>query len=163
LRVNHRILLGSYPIPILAGIPNHNFLVWTDSQGMPRFEINGGAINPDGSFNYAALFGRLTAVETDYSKRDPRRFPEFHIRPASRMTILLEAPRDEIAEIWATGARAAERIATSGLRYFILTSNSNSVATSVAHSMGLAPPSACLGLLRAPGARRRLTVAAATL
>lgn len=158
--MNHRILLGSYPIPTLAGIPNHNFLVWTDSQDMPLFEINGGAVNPDGSFNYAALFGRLTAVETDYSKRDPRRFPEFHIRPASRMVTLLEAPRDEVAEIWAAGARTAERIAASGLRYFILTSNSNSVATSVARAMGLALPRACLGPLRAPGARRRLAVAA---
>jgi hypothetical protein len=161
--VNHRILLGSYPIPILAGIPNHNFLVWTDSLGTPLFEINGGAINPDGSFNYAAVFGRLTAVETDYSKRDPRHFPEFYVRPSARMTVLLEAPRDEVAEIWATGARTAKRIAASSLHYFILTKNSNSVATSIARSMGFELPSCCLGRLQAPGARRRLTVAEATL
>lgn len=158
--MNHRILLGAYPIPILAGIAHHNFLVWTDNRGKPLFEINGGALNPDGSFNYAAISGRLVAIATDYSQRDPRRFPEFHIRPTSRMTMLLEAPRDEIADIWAVGTRRAEQIAACSLRYFILTSNSNTVASSVARAMGLSLPPACLGRMRAPGARRRLSIAA---
>lgn len=157
--MNHRILLGSYPIPRFAGIPNHNFLVWTDHDGTPLFEINGGAVNPDGTFNYAAIFGRLTAVETDYSKRDPACFPEFHIRPTSRSTVLLEAPRDEIAARWASGVRTAGRISASGLRYSILTRNSNSVATAIALGMELVLPAASLGRLRAPGARRRLALA----
>lgn len=158
--MNHRILLGSYPIPRFAGIPNHNFLVWVDHEGRPLFEINGGAVNADGTFNYAAIFGRLTAVETDYSKRDPMRFPEFHIRPTSRSVVLMEAPCDEIGMRWMAGVEAAGQIAASGLRYSMLTRNSNSVATAVARSMDIMLPRASLGLLRAPGARRPLAVSA---
>ncbi|MGB3386951.1 MAG: hypothetical protein WBA88_03110 [Pseudaminobacter sp.] len=157
--MNHRILLGSYPIPRFAGVPHHNFLVWVDDEGRPLFEINGGAANPDGGFNYAAIFGRLTAVETDYSKRDPVRFPEFHIRSTSRSIALVEASREEIGMRWAAGVEATRRIAASGLRYSILTRNSNSVATAVARSMDIMLPPASLGLLRAPGARRRLVLA----
>lgn len=157
--MNHRILLGSYPIPRFAGIPNHNFLVWIDEEGRPLFEINGGASNPDGTFNYAAVSGRLVAVETDYARRDPLRCPEFHIRPTSRTTLLLEAPCSEIAARWAAGVRTAELIAASGLRYFLLTRNSNSVATTVAKGMDLTLPHTSLGRLRAPGARRHLALA----
>ncbi|MEP9371364.1 hypothetical protein [Mesorhizobium sp. KR1-2] len=95
--MNHHVLVGCYPIPCFGGIPNHNFLVWTDASGTPLFEINGGAVNPDGSFNYRAIVGRLTAVETDYARHDPVRYPEFYLRPTSRSLLLLEASPDEIA------------------------------------------------------------------
>ncbi|PSJ59702.1 hypothetical protein C7I85_15190 [Mesorhizobium soli] len=154
--MNHRILFGSYPIPRFANVANHNFLVWTDEEGRPLFEINGGASNPDGTFNYAAAFSRLTAVQTDYARRDPRLYPEFYVRPTSRTVTLFEAGYREVAARWRAGVEMAERIAAAGLRYSFLTQNSNSVASTVARSMELSVPSAALGILRAPGGRRRL-------
>lgn len=154
--MNHRILLGCYPIPCFGSIPNHNFLVRTDASGKPLFEINGGAVKPDGTYNYRAVIGRLTAVETDYACRDPLRCPEFYPRPTSRLLLLLEAGPDEVAERWSAGLEAVRRISGLGLRYSLLTRNSNSVASAVAGSMGLALPSSALGMLRAPGGRRRL-------
>ncbi|MDA4629643.1 hypothetical protein NZA98_00685, partial [Escherichia coli] len=98
--MNHRILFGSYPIPRFAGIASHNFVVWTDETGRPLYEINGGAANADGSFNYCAIRGRLTAVVTDYSKRDLIYCPEFYVRPTSRTTLLLEGNYTAIATKW---------------------------------------------------------------
>jgi hypothetical protein len=156
--MSHRILFGSYPIPRFAGVPSHNFLVWVDPNGMPLYEINGGASNRDGSFNYFSIFGRLTAVETDYSNRNTVYCPEFHIRPTSRTVLLLEAPYREVAARWTRGMRTVNRIAASGLRYSFLTQNSNSVATAVAQGMDLVVPRSSLGPLRAPGGRRRLAL-----
>lgn len=160
-KMNHRILLGCYPIPCFGGIPNHNFLVWADASGTPLFEINGGAVKPDGTYDYRAITGRLTAVETDYARRDARRCPEFYLRPASRSLLLLEASPDEVAARWSIGSEAAGRIAGLGLRYSLLTQNSNSVASAVAGSMELPLPPSALGMLRAPGGRRRLAYASA--
>lgn len=154
--MNHRILFGSYPIPRFAKIANHNFIVWTDADGEPLFEINGGASNPDGTFNYAAAFSRLTAVQTDYTRRDPQRCPEFYLRPTSRTVLMFEAGYREVSARWRAGVEMAERIAGSRLLYSFLTQNSNSVASTVARSMELSVPPAALGLLRAPGGRRRL-------
>ena len=154
--MNHRILFGSYPIPRFAGIASHNFVVWTDDQGKPLYEINGGAANADGSFNYCAVRGPLTAVVTDYAKRDLAYFPEFYVRPTSRTILLIEGSYTSIAGRWRAAVGVAERIRLSGLRYSFLIQNSNSVATAIAEGMGLTPPSTAVGRVRAPGSLRQL-------
>ena len=156
--MNHRILFGSYPIPRFAGIASHNFVVWTDEIGGPLFEINGGAANADGSFNYCAIRGPLTAVVTDYAKRDLVYCPEFYVRPTSRTTLLMEGNYTSIAGRWRAAVDVAERIRISKLRYSFLIQNSNSVATAIAEGMGLKPPSAAIGRVKAPGSHRHLVL-----
>ncbi|ATU91361.1 hypothetical protein [Phyllobacterium zundukense] len=156
--MNHRILFGSYPIPRFAGIASHNFVVWTDEKGRPLYEINGGAANADGSFNYCAIRGPLTAVVTDYAKRDLVYYPEFYVRPTSRTTVLLESGYASIAARWRAAVDVAERIRLSSLRYSFLIQNSNSVATAIAEGMGLTPPSAAIGRVKAPGSHRHLVL-----
>ena len=156
LSMQHRILFGSYPIPRFAGIASHNFVVWADASGRPLFEINGGAANADGSFNYCAIGGPLTAVVTDYSKRDLIYFPEFYVRPTSRMTVLIEGSHATVAARWRAAVTVAERIRQSELRYSFLIQNSNSVATAVTKAMGLIPPRKAVGRVKAPGSRRQL-------
>lgn len=159
--MNHRILFGSYPIPRFAGIASHNFVVWTDETGRPLYEINGGAANADGSFNYCAIRGPLTAVVTDYAQRDLIHYPEFYIRPASRTELLIEGSYNSISARWRSAVGIAERIRQSNLRYSFLVQNSNSVATAVTEGMDLTPPSVALGRVKAPGSYRRLTLIAA--
>lgn len=154
--MEYRILFGSYPIPRFAGIASHNFVVWTDEAGRPLFEINGGAANVDGSFNYCAINGPLTAVVTDYSKRDLVFFPEFYVRSTSRTAILIEGGYAAIAARWRAAVNVTERIRESGLRYSFLIQNSNSVATAVTEAMGLIPPRKAVGRVKAPGSRRQL-------
>ncbi|UXN64277.1 hypothetical protein N8E89_18095 [Phyllobacterium sp. A18/5-2] len=156
--MNHRILFGSYPIPRFAGIASHNFVVWIDEKGRPLYEINGGAANADGSFNYCAIRGPLTAVVTDYSKRDLVYCPEFYVRPTSRATLLIEGSYPSIAARWRAAVDVAARIRLSNLRYSFLIQNSNSVATAIAEGMGLSPPSAAIGRVRAPGSHRQLVL-----
>jgi hypothetical protein len=156
--MNHRILFGSYPIPRFAGIASHNFVVWTDEKGRPLYEINGGAANADGSFNYCAIRGPLTAVVTDYAKRDLVYCPEFYVRPTSRTTLLIEGSYTSIAARWRAGVDVAARIRFSNLRYSFLIQNSNSVATAIAEGMGLTPPSTAIGRVRAPGSHRQLVL-----
>ncbi|MEK1890276.1 MAG: hypothetical protein AAAB35_22485 [Phyllobacterium sp.] len=156
--MEHRILFGSYPIPRFGGIASHNFVVWTDKSGRPLFEINGGAANADGSFNYCAIGGPLTAVVTDYAKRDLVYFPEFYVRPTSRTTLLIEGNHATIAARWRAAMGVAERIRQSELRYSFLTQNSNSVATAVTKGMGLMPPRQAIGRVRAPGSHRQLSL-----
>ncbi|PSH66153.1 hypothetical protein [Phyllobacterium sophorae] len=156
--MNHRILFGSYPIPRFAGIASHNFVVWIDEKGRPLYEINGGAANADGSFNYCAIRGPLTAVVTDYSKRDLVYCPEFYVRPTSRATLLIEGSYTSIAARWRAAVDVAARIRLSNLRYSFLIQNSNSVATAIAEGMGLSPPSAAIGRVRAPGSHRQLVL-----
>ncbi len=154
--MNHRILFGSYPIPRFAGIASHNFVVWTDDKGRPLYEINGGAANADGSFNYCAIRGPLTAVVTDYAKRDLVHYPEFYVRPTSRTMLLIEGSYSSIAARWRAAVDVAERIRLSNLRYSFLIQNSNSVATAITEGMGLTPPSTAVGRVRAPGSHRQL-------
>ncbi|MBB3234264.1 hypothetical protein [Phyllobacterium endophyticum] len=156
--MRHRILFGSYPIPRFAGIASHNFVVWTDEKGRPLYEINGGAANADGSFNYCAILGPLTAVVTDYADRDLIYRPEFYTRPTSRTTLLLEGNYASIADRWRAAVDVAEQIRHSGLRYSFLVQNSNSVATAIANSIGVAPPRTAIGRVRAPGSYRRLAL-----
>jgi hypothetical protein len=159
--MNHRIVFGSYPIPRFAGIASHNFVTWTDADGRPLYEINGGAANADGSFNYCAVKGPLTAVVTDYRHRDLTYYPEFYVRPTSVSNVLMEAPFAVIAARWNAAVEVAEMIRQSGLRYSFLVQNSNSVATAITEAMGLTPPSAAIGRLKAPGSFRRLALKAA--
>ncbi|MRG57189.1 hypothetical protein GF108_16545 [Phyllobacterium sp. SYP-B3895] len=159
--MEHRILFGSYPIPRFGGIASHNFVVWTDEAGRPLFEINGGAANPNGSFNYCAIGGALTAVVTDYAKRDLVYFPEFYVRPTSRTTMMLEGSYATIAARWRAAMDVANRIRQSELRYSFLIQNSNSVATAIAKGMGLNPPRKAVGRVRAPGSHRQLLLDAA--
>ena len=156
--MEHRILFGSYPIPRFAGIASHNFVVWADESGRPLFEINGGAANADGSFNYCAIRGPLTAVVTDYTRRDLVHYPEFFVRPTSRTTVLIEGSYAAVAARWHAAVGVAERIRLSGLRYSFLIQNSNSVATAVTEAMGLTPPRKAVGRVKAPGSRRQLTL-----
>lgn len=159
--MNHRILFGSYPIPRFGGIASHNFVVWADETGRPLYEINGGAANGDGSFNYCAIKGPLTAVVTDYARRDLIHCPEFYVRPTSVATLLVEGGYSSIAGRWRAAVDLANRIRQSDLRYSFLVQNSNSVATAVTEAMGLVPPSAAIGRVRAPGSNRRLALSAA--
>ncbi len=159
--MKHRILFGSYPIPRFGGIASHNFVVWTDEAGRPLFEINGGAANMDGSFNYCAIRGPLTAVVTDYGKRDLVFCPEFYVRPTSRSMMLVEGNYAAIAARWRAGVDVAERIRLSKLRYSFLIQNSNSVATAVTEGMGLKPPLKAVSRVRAPGSHRQLLLDAA--
>jgi hypothetical protein len=156
--MNHRILFGSYPIPRFAGIASHNFVVWTDETGRPLYEINGGAGNADGTFNYCAISGPLTAVVTDYTKRNLVYCPEFYVRPTSRTALLVEGSYVTIAARWRAAVRVAERIRLSKLRYSFLIQNSNSVATAITEGMGLTPPSAAVGRVKAPGSYRHLAL-----
>ena len=144
--------------PRFAGIASHNFVVWIDEKGRPLYEINGGAANADGSFNYCAIRGPLTAVVTDYSKRDLVYCPEFYVRPTSRTTLLIEGSYPSIAARWRAAVDVAARIRLSNLRYSFLIQNSNSVATAIAEGMGLSPPSAAIGRVRAPGSHRQLVL-----
>jgi hypothetical protein len=159
--MDHCILFGSYPIPRFAGIASHNFVVWADETGRPLYEINGGAANEDGSFNYCAIRGPLTAVVTDYTKRDLVHFPEFYVRPTSLTSLLIRGNYKTIATRWRAAVDVADRIRRSDLRYSFLVQNSNSVATAVAEGMGLNPPSAALSRVKAPGSHRRLLLNAA--
>ncbi|MDQ0999383.1 hypothetical protein QFZ34_004565 [Phyllobacterium ifriqiyense] len=159
--MNYQILFGSYPIPRFAGIASHNFVVMCDETGRPIFEINGGASNSDGSFNYCAIRGPLTAVVTDYAHRDLRYFPEFYLRPTSITSLLLEGSYSSVAARWRAAVDLAERIRQSGLRYSFWLQNSNSVASAVTEAMKLTPPSAAVGRVKAPGSYRRLILDAA--
>ncbi|MEP7454966.1 hypothetical protein [Phyllobacterium sp. SB3] len=159
--MNYKILFGSYPIPRFAGIASHNFVVMCDETGRPLFEINGGASNADGSFNYCAIRGPLTAVVTDYAHRDLRCYPEFYVRPTSVTSLLLEGSYSSIATHWRAAVELAERIRQSDLRYSFLLQNSNSVATAVTEAMGLTPPLSAVGRVKAPGSYRRLALNAA--
>lgn len=156
--MNHHILFGSYPIPRFAGIASHNFLVWADETGRPLYEINGGAANMDGSFNYCAIGGPLTAVITDYAKRDLKHCPEFYMRPSSLTTLLVEGNYNSIGMRWRAAVDVAARIRQSNLRYSFLLQNSNSVATAITEGMGLTPPSSAVGRVKAPGSNRRLVL-----
>lgn len=159
--MNYQILFGSYPIPRFAGIASHNFVVMCDETGRPLFEINGGAANSDGSFNYCAIRGPLTAVVTDYAQRDLRYCPEFYVRPASVTSLLLDGSYSSIAARWRAAVELADCIRRSSLRYSFLLQNSNSVASAVTEAMGLTPPSSAVGRVKAPGSYRRLALDAA--
>jgi hypothetical protein len=150
-----KILFGSWPIPMFGYMPRHNFLALVDGQGNPVRELNGGAKNPDGTFNYLAFRGPLTAVETDYSRRDTAFFPEFYRRPASTVSILMEGSEPDVLECWANGTAAAAAIEKLGLRYFVLGTNSNTVATALVRKMGLQPPVQAFYRVQSPGGRRR--------
>ncbi len=159
--MNYQILFGSYPIPRFAGIASHNFVVMCDETGRPLFEINGGSSNADGSFNYCAIRGPLTAVVTDYARRDLRYYPEFYVRPTSVTSLLLAGSYSSISTQWRSAVNLAARIRQSDLRYSFWLQNSNSVATAVTESMGLKPPSSAVGRVKAPGSYRRLVLNAA--
>ncbi|EJN01693.1 hypothetical protein [Phyllobacterium sp. YR531] len=159
--MNYQILFGSYPIPRFAGIASHNFVVMCDETGRPLYEINGGAANQDGSFNYCAIRGPLTAVVTDYAKRDLRYYPEFYVRPTSVTSLLLEGSYSSIATHWRAAVDLAQRIRLSDLRYSFWFQNSNSVASAVTEAMELTPPSSAVGRVKAPGSYRRLVLNAA--
>jgi hypothetical protein len=150
-----KILFGSWPIPLFGYMPRHNFIALVDAQGNPLRELNGGAKNPDGTFNYLALRGPLTAVETDYSRRDTAFFPEFCPRPASIMSVLAEGDEADMLERWEKGRAAAAAIDNLGLRYFVLGTNSNTVAAALVRKMGIEPPARALARFRSPGGRRR--------
>ncbi|GAB1581886.1 MULTISPECIES: hypothetical protein [Phyllobacteriaceae] len=148
-----KIIFGSWPIHFFAGIPFHNFLALVSEAGEPLRELNGGALKADGTYNYRALYGPLTVVETDYSRRDPRYFPEFYIRPSSRALILFEGSARASEERWSTALAAARAIERMDLRYSLLRRNSNSVAAALVRAMGLTPPKSACSPIRAPGGR----------
>ncbi|KXF77447.1 hypothetical protein ATN84_08695 [Paramesorhizobium deserti] len=148
-----KIVFGSWPIRFFASIPFHNFLALVNEAGEPVRELNGGARKADGTYNYQALHGPLTVVETDYSRRDPLYFPEFHIRPSSRFLTLFEGNAGESEERWADALAAARAIECMELRYSLLRRNSNSVAAALVRAMGLTLPRAACSRIRAPGGR----------
>ncbi|WP_147272168.1 hypothetical protein [Phyllobacterium salinisoli] len=148
-----KIVFGSWPIRVFASIPFHNFLALVNEAGEPLRELNGGARKPDGTYHYQALSGPLTAIETDYSQRNPLYFPEFSIRPTSRAAVLFEGNAKDINELWSGALTAAQAIERARLRYSPLRRNSNSVAATLVQAMGLALPRAACSVLRAPGGR----------
>lgn len=155
--MTYKIEFGSWPISKLGGLASHNFLVLRDESGSIIAELNGGAAGPDGSFNYTALDGPLTARHTVHADPvDERRLPRFATRRDSTFVELFSGSQQEVLEKWNAGVACVEAIDKKGLTYLAPALNSNSVAGTVAKCMDLKQPFVAPNDFSRPASQRQL-------